>query len=502
MSLGRIETNPYGIFSRSSIKRGGQKALLLFSNPLWWVFILTVIGGILRRYHLAAKSLWLDEAMLFDISQGNLSEIINKNANMSSAPPLYPLLLRSIQVFGDTELVLRGFSMIFGILSIPLAYFLFGKFMNAWAAVVSTLLVAIAPSQIIHSQLVREYSLTFALSLGMILTTWNYIHSPRRRSLGILILVWTIGIWIQYGLSVLAVSLNVIFLLHWARNRNFPTLYRWILGQIPILVSVVLIYIIALRSQYVSGGSGIQYLAAGYWSPSEMNFATFGLKQTADLLQFTFPDTYVFLSVLTIGIIASLSHPLKRIQLVWVFIPLGFALLFGLLRMYPYLGSRHNMYLTPIIFLLCGLGFESMFKIKTGRIIGPILLIVMSIHAFQVDLNYYKQTGVENIRPILTQLNAQIRPGDRIYVYYGAESAFRYYTRNEKLNWVAGKWHRNKPENYYLEIDPFIQESGRLWLVFSHCYRDECDKLRDYVSKIRPVELVGQDAQVWLYLAP
>ena len=139
---------------------------------------LTILGALLRRYYLAAKSLWVDEAMLVFISLGNFWDVRFKNAKMSSAPPLYPFILRGIQIFGDSEIILRGFSMAAGILTTPLLYILFRKWISKWAAWLATALFTIAELQIYYSQNVREYSLTVLFPISMILTTWNYIEKP------------------------------------------------------------------------------------------------------------------------------------------------------------------------------------------------------------------------------------------------------------------------------------------------------------------------------------
>jgi hypothetical protein len=58
-----------------------------------------------------------------------------------------------------------------------------------------------------------------------------------------------------------------------------------------------------------------------------------------------------------------------------------------------------------------------------------------------------------------------------VYVYYGAQSAVRYYAR--RLGWNhrlrLGGRHRGDPESLLREIDQL--RAARVWLIFSHVHR-------------------------------
>jgi len=479
-----------------------RRIFILINNPIVNVGFLTILGLFLRRYHLAARSLWVDEAMLFHISRGNFWEILFKNATMSSAPPLYPFLLRGIQVLGDSEIVLRGFSMAAGALAIPLLYFLFRKWLSKWAAWLATALFTIAASQISYSQQVREYSLTVLFSIGMILTAWNYVEKPGWRNLVILTIVWVVGIWLQFGLSVLGLSLNLVFLACWIKHRDLRTLFQWAVGQVLPLISVLLIYILALRYQYIAGGSGIQYLAQGYWDPATRTLGTFILDQTLDLIHFTFADVNFFPILLVIGLASTLMYKGRHSVLIWVFIPIGLTLILGLLRIYPYLGTRHDIFLTPLVFLLCGRGIDDLCKSDPKKILVSIMIVAVMIPNFQSVLDYYQSPGAENSRPAIKLIKENLQPGDRIYVYYAAEFAFRYYYREQANPVVIGKGHRGNTDLYFAELDPLIHTPGRIWMLFTHCYQNECEQIRDHLQASRPVELVQSGSQLFLYLAP
>lgn len=478
-----------------------ERFVYFVRTPIFWVSLITILGALLRRYHLGRKSLWVDEAILYHISQGSILDIFSKNAKLSSAPPLYPIFLHFVQLFGDSELILRGVALVFGILAIPISYFMLRKFVGTWGAIWTTLLIAVAPQQIYYSQQVREYSLTFFMSVGMILVLARYIKSGSTKNLICLSIVWTIGIWIQYGLSIFALSLNFIYGIFWIKNLNWVRAKRWIIGQSSVVASIVQIFFLGLQTQYVPGGSGIQYLSTGYWAPGERGMLSFVVQQTSEIIKFALDGSQIFLGILIIGLLALIFAKYETSGLIWIFTPFAVAILFGLIRMYPYLGSRHNIYLTPILYLLFAFGVDYLFRIDKFKIIGVTLTIFLAINSIKANIEYYESPGVENIRPVLSQLRNQKSADERVYVYYASEWAYRYYMRDDQQPWISGKWHRNNAQLYLSEIDPLIHNPKGIWFVFSHCYQDECNMIRDYVSAERPLELIAQQPDVYLYYA-
>jgi hypothetical protein len=67
-----------------------------------------------------------------------------------------------------------------------------------------------------------------------------------------------------------------------------------------------------------------------------------------------------------------------------------------------------------------------------------------------------------------------MRPGDRVYVYWGAVPAFTYYTRENPFppDVVLGVEHHSDHEGYRADILGYRGES-RVWLIFSHPHQDE-----------------------------
>ncbi len=128
------------------------------------LIILLALG--LRLYRLDAQSLWYDEAFSVYLARMDLAEITARTA-ADVQPPLYYYLLHGwITLFGEGEAVLRGLSLLFGVLTVPLIY-LVGRqlFRSRLAGVLAALLVAVSPLHLWYGQELRMYTLLTFLCL-------------------------------------------------------------------------------------------------------------------------------------------------------------------------------------------------------------------------------------------------------------------------------------------------------------------------------------------------
>lgn len=123
------------------------------------IIIISIVGIFLRGRIILKDDLWYDEAFT-----GNLMRLNGANfwkvASADPHPPLYYLLLKTWTfIWGVNDLSLRSLSLVFGILTIIIVYFLVKKLFDQQTAAVSALLIAISPFLISYSVEARSYSL-------------------------------------------------------------------------------------------------------------------------------------------------------------------------------------------------------------------------------------------------------------------------------------------------------------------------------------------------------
>ena len=143
--------------------------LLIDDDSLWLLFGLLACGTFLRLFLLTQQSLWWDEGFsLINSAGNNWQENFNVVRNIRNADkfqPLYYWILFQIRhTFGSEEYVLRGASVLFGTLALPVIYVNASRFYSKRYALWSVGLATTSAFLICYSQEVRNYSLLILLS--------------------------------------------------------------------------------------------------------------------------------------------------------------------------------------------------------------------------------------------------------------------------------------------------------------------------------------------------
>jgi mannosyltransferase len=164
---------------RMDEKMDGMMTLKIKEKGHIIVLILLIIGGFcLRFYHLDYNSLWYDESFTFFAASHSLSgiwDIASNNAgDLASVvlagefnPPLFYSIEHCMLVFGESEFVLRFIPLLFGVLTIPVFYYIGKEFANKDVGIVMAALLTVSPFHVFYSQEARAYTtMLFFFSLA------------------------------------------------------------------------------------------------------------------------------------------------------------------------------------------------------------------------------------------------------------------------------------------------------------------------------------------------
>lgn len=128
-------------------------------------FDIVVLAGCLGLYGgfalmtLTRLSIWFDEAFSVYIAGFSFGDIAKYTA-VDVHPPLYYWLLKMWMVlFGSSEFAVRSLSVVFGLLTITVSYFLVKRLFGRRVAAVSSLLLSFSPLFLQLAQEARMYSL-------------------------------------------------------------------------------------------------------------------------------------------------------------------------------------------------------------------------------------------------------------------------------------------------------------------------------------------------------
>ena len=181
------------------------------------LILITLFGFALRVYRLGAQSLWYDETVSAFLAAQPVPELIAHTARDIHPPGYYFLLHYWTLAAGNTEFALAYFSLIFGVLLIPLIYLLAryvaGKHIAIWAAA----LTAFSTYNIWYSQEVRMYTLGAALGLiaAYCALKAQSKHATASRWCWIgYIVAAAAGLYVLYYFAFLLIALNILFLVY------------------------------------------------------------------------------------------------------------------------------------------------------------------------------------------------------------------------------------------------------------------------------------------------
>jgi hypothetical protein len=134
----------------------------------FWVSGAAILAFILRLWAIQQDSLWIDEAISYLTAALPLPLILN-NTIQSSHPPLYYLLLHYwLPLWPDSDLFPRLFSLFWGMLFLPVLYWLtFEIVRDRRLALLALIFAAVSPFHVLYSNELRMYTqLLFFIALA------------------------------------------------------------------------------------------------------------------------------------------------------------------------------------------------------------------------------------------------------------------------------------------------------------------------------------------------
>ena len=206
--------------------RAGQQAHLSR-----WLLLAGLFAGLaLRLYHLGAESLWYDETVSVYLARLPVPDMLAHTAG-DIHPPGYYLLLHLWQLAAHPtlahglEFLFAWFSLLAGMLSLPMLYALGRRLFNPRVGVLALWCAALNPWQIWYSQEVRMYTLGSLLGLVCLWAVLNILDPPSARRqrggwLAVYVAAAVAGIYTLYYFALLLVAFNLLVPLLLWRTRG------------------------------------------------------------------------------------------------------------------------------------------------------------------------------------------------------------------------------------------------------------------------------------------
>lgn len=433
------------------------------------VFLIILLGAILRFFMLADKSLWLDEGYSLYYSEGSsFQEIVSRLLGTDTGDrfqPLYYLLLYYWrQLFGNTEFAVRSLSAFLGVGAIIILFFtalrLYGKRHAIWMA----LFLSVSSYSVYYSQQTRAYTMLLFLAALQVYFFSKALNT--RQTKGELISRWMFWIITAFSLfcsvfiGIFTLSLCLSHILIY-RNPN-----RWLQWWLPAAIFCIPAILFYLASPVATEPTKVNVTLSRQPVIQNLIFVLYGLlvgetygppiEQLRTGNKFQIILTYLpHLLILTGAIAIFLLFFLKgwrrknneEIQKLDNFFALLFlislvvATLFAIVTKMNWL-PRHSFYIyIPLAFLVPIVVRKTAIPSKKSRTFNYAQLAIGAILIINIYSagNYYfnKDYQREDYRTVAQYLLANSSSSVKSILLYGAPNLLPYYGDTKTLNGLS-----------------------------------------------------------------
>ena len=442
------------------------------------------VGFALRFYTFDQKSLWIDEIHTLNDSRDDFRgqlKFYEKNPTYLH-PPGFFILTHLFYPFTKPERDLRIIPLIFGILSIPMMYFLARSFSPS-IALPCTLSLTFMAYHIAISQDGRSYSLLMFLGMVGLYFLMKHIKTSKRRYLLLVGIIFGALFHMSYSsISFIALSQSLFFYLT-NENDKKPGLSSFlILNSTILLISIPWILFIALNykgepmldpmsSQVIGSFWNILYGIFNDWVPHT-------------------PLTLISIMLLILFPILSKYRKNALILLAVFFFPIGGIYLFcKLFHIEHFFNSRYFINFLPLFLISIYLSLNTI-EVKFKRLKKffrlRLLFVILFIASNMIIFPLYYRSEKQDFRRLVSYLDGQLRHKDKIFVksiayipgmlhYFGVNPESRHYNIPFGLD-SSGKAiefrislisHNRVFTIYHADTccAQYISEGIRLWIV-------------------------------------
>lgn len=431
------------------------------------LLLIVLIGAALRIHHLTNQSLWLDEVFTMHIAQLSFTQIWNFTiSSIDVHPPLFYFFERiGILIFGLTSFGLRIFPAIFGIITIPIFYFI-GKELtnNKSIGLLMAMLLTISTFHIYHSQDARMYSLYLLLfSFGLYFFIRAYQTGKMLHiilacvSLALCVYTHFTGIYI--GAFFLMVSIIL-------KNKKFVYgMVLYILIILPLLPTIISVMFLAPSNPfYIESGRASAFVGID------------AISRTITYMLGSSSFSLVFFFISIIGIIHLINQKRKIGYMIIAFCMTTFAIIGATSYKLP-IEPRHFIYLLPILIMSMAFGIEYVYQTIHERyykipqhIISLILLLCILLINIPMLSFYYTENTKADYRGLSEKISNITNTNDIVVlVPGGTQKVFELYY-NSTAEKTTVYYVNNKEDINKIYNEHYISQKT------SHSYECNCNK--------------------------
>jgi mannosyltransferase len=412
-----------------------QATILSPARTAMILAVATLAGAGLRLHLLGRESLWIDEAASVRFATMSWGLFLHTLWGYQGNMTLYYFLLRAWLHLGDSEVLVRSLSVLFGVLTLPAIYFLGARLFDRATGLTAATLLSVHSFHIFWSRQARAYSL---LTLLLVLTAYFLIcameSSGKRQNW-----YWA-AFAITAALCVYAHIFAVLVLAAYALAIAFPKPFR-VRAWTIILIVILFEHLIAPMALFVllHHSDQINWIAPPTWADISEYLALM-TSQGGVLLMMV----YVALCALAFLSPAEGKRPDKegwalRLLVFWLVLPPLLTLAVSPIK--PLFNPPFMVMCLPALVLLAGRGLTNLYSATTvKRWAGAsafVLVIALSLVSVESPPRYRMAMNAD-WRSAVRYILEREQVGDGAVFYVPNDYPYIYYAhRAESQHWAT-----------------------------------------------------------------
>jgi hypothetical protein len=458
-----------------------------------WISALTVFAFVLRVYRLGFQPLWWDEGWTVYFATADVPSMIARTA-IDIHPPLYYLVLHFwTLVIGPGPVSVRLFSVIAGVLSIPLL-FVVGRRLFGWkAGLLAALVLAVAPFHVYYSQEARMYALVTLLALASTYLFLALLDGQRSRQATWMlwtgyVVVTSLAMYTQYYAAFVPAAQTLFLLIRIRQHKSL--LPRWIGAQMALLVVYIpwLLYagpklVAYVGNKLVKEGD----VPLALWTYLQRHLVAFSVGHVSQPRSFLSWLAVLVVGLALLGAITSLAGRRLPGQAMWsgteavlfagAYLVLPLFLGYVVNLRYPFTSAgteRLFLFSAPVLYLLVAVGILWL-QVRLRVASAMVFVLVLLVNTPSL-FDYYSvaRYAADDYRPVVEKVQALARPEDVIVAvhpwqigyfraYYSGELPLLYLTPKEPTDVTSERWAADR-SLMVQDLDSLLEQHRFLWL--------------------------------------
>jgi hypothetical protein len=448
--------------------RNQQSTLLVI------LYFIIEVGIFLAIYQfLFNRSLWIDEAMLArNIVNKEFMELLNPLDHGQAAPIGFLFLERlSVLIFGKNEMALRVFPFISFLFAIPFYYLLANRLTNnKIISLLSTSIFIILVPVLRYSSEAKQYPIDVLFAI-MILYFSLIFQFKQNRSLFMYSILGVIAIWFS-NTSVIILTVVGVHLLYseYYKRKNYKIVLPFIFWTISLMIYYYFFVHDHPLAEFMRSCWADAFMPMNPFSKDPYAFI---YREVVSMYHFLgFSGYYSLIPfVVSLSAIVFMIRYRKYTLLYFSIAPMAIHLLMSSFELYPFTG-RFLLYTVPLITLVYSFGLYYLFDFLNKKIVRlPSLLLALPVLIMFYPVYLHFPIEIEETRQSLKYIEKNIKKDEKIYTYYGANNACKFYKETNIINIdnpiIFGTKHRGINSMYN---DELLGLNGKIWMLFSHVY--------------------------------